>query len=294
MIFALADFLQWKLRRGRYGERQTSVMGLGFEGTPPRAVVSTMMPGDLIFTQRLNRWFSWMMMYFASSSIDHCALYTGNGTVVHVTFSGTSEDPLRYVAKGARVIVCRPLDPRQMADCRAREPGWVTRFFHRYPAKVQLTWAAVEFVLGFYPERFRWRFLGDLVVLAAVVDLALWKMVHFPVLSALVLPLLGIALFNQLRWFVRRLRKRPPPLPASHPDLLTRPFFKGGGLMLTRIGPIVIGPFGTLPLRAVQAIARAAPDQEESSETAELREWFREMLVRLDALGEPEADPTNA
>lgn len=289
MIFAMSDFLQWKLRRGRYGERQTSVMGLGFEGTPPGDVVRIMLPGDLIFTQRLNRWFSWMMMYFASSSVDHCALYAGNGTVAHVTFSGTSQDPLRYITKGARVIVCRPLDLRLMGEGETREPTWTTRFFHRYPAKVQLTWAAVEFALGFYPERFRWRFLGDLIVLAVVVDLALWKIAHFPTFSLLVLPLLSIALFNQLRWLIRRLRKRPPPLPGSHPDLLMRPFFKGGGLMLTRIGPIVIGPFGTLPLRAVQAIARAAPEDEESSETAAMRDWFREMLVRLDALGEPEA-----
>lgn len=287
MIFALADFLQWKLRRGRYGERQTSVMGLGFEGTPSRDVVRHMLPADLIFTQRLDRWFSWMMMYFSSSSVDHCALYSGSGTVVHTTFSGVSEDPLRYVTKGARIIVFRPLDRRGVGEVRTREPSWTTRFFHRYPAKVQLTWAAVEFALGFYPERFRWRFLGDLIVLAVAVDLALWKVAHFPTFSVLVLPLLAIALFNQLRWLVRRLRKRPLPLPGSHPDLILRPFFQGGGLMLTRVGPIVIGPFGTLPLRAVQAIARAAPEEGERSDTAALRDWFREMLVRLDALGEP-------
>lgn len=288
MIFAVADFLQWKLRCGRYGKLQTSIMGLGFEGTPPREVVSTMLLGDLIFTQRLNRCFSWMMMYFASSSVDHCALYAGNGTVAHVTFSGTSQDPLRYVAKGARVIVCRPLNPRLMGESETREPTWTTRLFHGCPAKVQLTWAAVEFALGFYPERFRWRFLGDLIVLAVAVDLALWKVAHFPTFCVLVLPLLGVALFNQLRWLIRRLRKRPLPFPGSHPDLLMRPFLQGGGLMLTRIGPIVFGPFGTLPLKVVQAIARPAPEDEENSRTAELREWFREMLGRLDALGEPE------
>jgi hypothetical protein len=288
MVFAVADFLQWKLRRGRYGERQSSVMSLGFEGTPPRNVVSTMLPGDLIFTQRLDRWFSWMMMYFSSSSVDHCALYAGNGTVAHVSFSGTSRDPLRYVAQGARVIVCRPLDLRLMGEVETREPTWTTRFFHRYSAKVQLTWAAVEFALGFYPERFRWRFLGDLIALAVAIDLALWKVAHFPTFSVIVLPLLGTALFNQLRWLIPRVLKRPPPLPGSHPDLLMRPFFRAGGLMLTSLGPIVIGPFGTLPLRAVQAIARAAPKDKEGNETAAVRDAFRDMLIRLDALGEPE------
>ena len=39
------------------------------------------------------------------------------------------------------------------------------------------------------------------------------------------------------------------------------------------------------------AIARAAPEDEENSEIAEVRDAFRDMLIRLDALGEPERDP---
>lgn len=294
MIFALSDFIQWKLRRGRYGGRQKSIMGLGFEGTPPKQVIGSMRPGDLIFTQRMDRWFSWMMMYFSSSSVDHCAWYVGKGMVAHVTFSGTSKDPLRYVAKGSRLIVLRALDLREMVIGPPREPSRFIRHLHRYSAKVQLTWVAVEFALGFYPERFRWKFVADAIVLAAVIDLSLAHVTQRPILSVLVMPLLAIMLVNRCRWIIREHRKHAPPLPGSHPDLLLKPFFKSGGLMLTHIGPIVVGPFGMMPLKAAQAIAAGRSDGEAGVDDAAIREAFRDVLFELDVLEDPQDTPTSA
>ena len=288
MIFALWDLGQWRLRRGRYGDYQNSVMALGTESSPSREIIRSMLAGDMIFTQRLDRWFSWMMMYFSSSDVDHCGIYAGNAKVAHVTFSGTSVDPLRYISKGARILVCRPYDVRLIGEIQTREPTWTTRLLHGYPAKLQLTWAAVQFALGFYPERFRRRFLADLLLSSMVADLLLYSLAIFPICTLIVLPLLGIAIVNQIRWLFRRAAKLPPPLPASHPDLALRSCLRSGGLMFTALGPIVFGPFGTLPLPVVQAIVRSAPESGESREAAATREAFRKMLMELEVLDDSE------
>jgi hypothetical protein len=290
MLFALFDYLQFARKKGRYGAEQRSNMAIAFEGCPPAEAVEQMLPGDIFLTQRLDDWFSWAMMYFSSSSVDHCGIYVGGGEVMHMTFRGGKKHRLDYVAEGARFLVVRPdlrsfkrVDEKERKNAEEpEEPGETgkRRFYHRFPPRLQLTWGAVEIVLGFYPERFRWKFVVDLVILAAVLDALTFWWSRFPFSLAIAAIIVLIAGSNQVRWWIWRWRKRPPPEPMSHPDHMLRIFFSSGGLMLTRLGPILVGDFGLLPLAAAMKLA----EDDGSGEFKEVREVFQQMLESLGVL----------
>jgi hypothetical protein len=299
MLFALIDYFQFARRVGRYGVNQQSNMAIAFDGPPPPEAVDDMLPGDAFVTQRLDDWFSWAMMYFSSSCIDHCGIYVGNGKVFHQTFTVSKEHELDYVAEGTRFLAIR-LDTRSFervdkdkkpekvseAAARASKP----RLYPRLPARLQLSWVGVKIVLGFYPERFKWKFVADVVILAALVDAGTIWFSGFPFVLAGAAIVALIAAGNQVRWWLWRWQKRPPPEPMSHPDLLLRIFFRSGGLMFTRIGPIVVGDFGLLPLAAAKKLA--APIEGDSDlQLEEFQKGFRELLESLNVLDSGEDSP---
>jgi len=296
MLFALFDYIQFARRTGRYGPNQNSNMAIAFEGPPPSEALADMLPADLFFTQRLDDWFSWAMMYFSSSSVDHCGIYVGDGKVVHQTFRGVKEHRLDFVAEGARFLVVR-LDTRSFErvdkkkeDEEPEHPDGMPKLslYQRFPPRAQLTWVAVKIVLGFYPERFRWKFLGDVGMMAALLDAGTIWFSGFPYALTIAAVLAVIAAGNQLRWRIWRWRKRPPPEPMSHPDLLLRIFFRAGGLMLTNLGPIVVGGFGLLPLAAAKKLATPI-EGETDPKHEEVRKEFEEMLESLGVLS-PDGD----
>lgn len=279
VILALWDFIHYRRRKGNYGENQPSIFGLGFRGYPPKRTRGWVLPGDILFTQRLNAWFSWGMMYFSSSPLDHTAILTGDDGAIHVTFDGVSEDPLRAVTWGTRSIIVRPINPRGMGNVETANPTWHwSRLWGKSSAKVQLTAVAADIVLGFYPERFKWKFILDLVLTGILADAFLFIFGGPVLFSFFTLLCFSVAVFNQGRWKVLSMFRRPPPKPASHPDLLLRAIYEDGCLIFTAMGPIIQGPFGVLPLKAAQAIAEQANDNGDENN------YFRVFLERLNAL----------
>lgn len=283
MIFAALDYLQYRRRKGRFGENQKSGMGLGFLGRFPDEVVAELEIGDFIVTQRLDSWFSWAMLYFSSSAIDHVALYIGDGRIAHVTLSGYKEHSVHVFGPHTRLMAFRLAPPdggnpfhfedgyREME--RRRRPS------HILPPKLQLTWVGARIVAGLHPERFRWKFLVDLLLLGVGIDLISFWITEIP--FATVLATIAAILFamifgvNQLRLALGAKLER-----LNHPDLMMRVFGNTGGVMFTSLGPLVASDFGLLPVKAFRALGRKRPEDSPDDELEPLRKHIRDTIKR--------------
>jgi hypothetical protein len=284
-MFTLIDLYNYKRRRGRYGERATGTyMTVGFLDKVPKDTVDMLVPGDVIFTQRLNSMVSWAIMHFSSSEIDHAALYIGSGRVLHMTLEGARVHSIDALAVGARVLPIRfapsdgdvPADPPPDGERELYKPKFP---ISKLPNKLQFCWGAVRIIAGFHPERFNWRFIVDLVALGVLIDSVLIWIVGFPVGASVTAAFLILNLFNRLRF---RIRKRRGKLIRyiSHPDLGYMGFSRVGGIMFSNLGPLVLVDFGILPIGAFLALSREGPDDGTPDELKEFRESARDIAKR--------------
>lgn len=260
MLFALFDYLQYRLRKGPYGpDQDDAAMGVfSHYGEVPEHVIEQLRVGDFVYTQRLDSYLSWAIMYFASSSIDHCAVYAGNGEVGHMTLGGTRKHSLNAVARGARVLLVRPtikslgwaaLKPREDGGYLDRSP----RFFSGWPPKLQFACGGIQIAVGIYPDRWKWQFLADIGLLALAIDLPTWLFFHF----VAAFPLAGVAalvtLYNMTVYWLGRTHNKPFEI-ISHPDIGYRAFFQDGGIIFGGYDTYVIGQaWGIVPLGLFQA-----------------------------------------
>ena len=68
----------------------------------------------------------------------------------------------------------------------------------------------------------------------------------------------------------------------SHPDIGYRLFFKVGGLMFTRMGPLTVSELGILPLKVVLRLAREGANNGADDELKEARKFFRNLIEGWD------------
>jgi len=264
-------------------------MALAHIGGIPDQLLRDLRPGDLILTQRLDAWLSWAMMYFTSSSIDHAAIYIGDGKIFHVTLSGSKEHSIRVFGRNTRILPLRfalssEVAPQpEVPDSAPEDHGSTNSFINKVPSKIQLTIVALRIVTGLHPERFRWKFLADAFLLAACIDVPLYGLFEMIFVSPAVAILIGIALFNLVRFYLLSLFKRPPPEPTSHPDLLERAFSNSGGIILSPLGPLVVCELGILPLKVFSALTGQSADDGTSNELKELRKRVLDVAEGLDA-----------
>ena len=100
MLFAAADYVQFRLKAGHYSRRFGSdLMCAAFEDRLPQQVINLMRPGNGILVGSFNNWVSWLIMYLTSSQVSHVANYLGEGKIIHVTIRGVSIDPLESLFK---------------------------------------------------------------------------------------------------------------------------------------------------------------------------------------------------
>lgn len=235
-------------------------MALAHFDAVPKEVVAQLTHGDMIFTQRLNSILSWGTMYFASTSVDHVAVYEKDGQIVHFTLSGAKRSRIAALAKGARVLPLRFAAPADFAEEQlgpGADGGFLPRkrrLSHALPPKLQLAWVAVLLMVGFFPERFRWKFIADMWTVAALSDLALWYSTGTFAATPLASFATVFALYRQILYQLGR-RKGRPYERLSHPDIGYHAFFKRGGYIFTKIGTLVVAPgLGLLPLKVFEAI----------------------------------------
>lgn len=290
MIFALVDYYRYLRQTGRYGSNQKDgAMAIALKDDIPRQIVSQLRPGDAVFTQRLDSWKSWAMMYMTSSPIDHVAVYIGDDHVAHMTLEGSKKHSLRSLAKGARVVLARalptehgtPFDPPDgRGVIRPRD-----RPSHILPPKLQLVWVAIRIWNGFHPERFRWKFAVDSLVIGLVADAIIYGLTGM--ICALALSALSVAvmLANSVRFILKKIRNEEFEL-LSHPDIAYYGFFRNGGMFFSGVedvGPLMVLPaIGILPLKAFLAMGRERPEDSATDKFQEFRQYVRNVTEYLD------------
>ncbi len=93
MIFALADYLQYRLRKGPYSENVLLLKG-AFLTTPEKAsMLFQARDGDSIFCHPVNSFVSWIVMYVTASPWSHVGTLTSAGTVIEAITQGVVERP---------------------------------------------------------------------------------------------------------------------------------------------------------------------------------------------------------
>ena len=287
MIFALIDWLQYKIKKGRYGDIQPDGgMSMAYINHVPDEIISQLNIGDFVFTQRLDSVKSWAMMYMTSSPVDHVAVYCGNGRIAHVTFSGQRIHFLNTVAKGSRVLILRVARSKVerlgsiLSEFKARvdERGQLS---HALPISLQLAWGALDILLNKYPDRFRFKFLADLLLACAFLDLALFALVGFPVFASAAIALSAVPIWRYfVRWIVPS--RHDASLKISHPDEIYFPAISCGGLIFSRLGRIIFCDLGLIPLEVASRIVRQSTDDGTDDDFEESREFFRHLIEDLD------------
>ena len=247
MLFAAWDFIQYKLRLRHYGTSRQNLMSLGHLGGVPKETVNLLQESDLILTQKLDSALSWAMMYFTGSSVDHLAVYVGNGRILHMTLNGGKHHLLNVFGKNTRVLPIRlnvdqlPKTVESAAPQKMRgHYSWTSS-----PPKIQLLIIGLRLILGLHPSRFRWKFFLDLIILLALVDAAFFLFFHKIMASYFVLFALATITINQIVYKVQLGRGHPPEF-FSHPDILLN--------VLSRVGGTIFSNKGALPVLGVDTI----------------------------------------
>lgn len=284
MILAAWDYWQYRQRLGRYSDVQhDAAMGaFAFVDQIPKSQVEQFKIGDFIFTQRLNSILSWAMMYITSSSVDHAAIYAGDGRVAHRTLHGAGYHSLRAFAKGSRLVVVR-MAPSQLArwshefEIQRGQIDTGPKFMRHLTPKMQLAIGGLMAIHGRYHDRFRWKLWLEFFLTLLSFS---WIINHFTqMITVYFAPICSVYFLVHYKAanFVHALRKKPP-LIMSHPDVGYYIFFKVGGLMFTRMYPIVISDLGLLPLKVILGLAGKGADDGADDELKEAREFFRNLI----------------
>lgn len=290
MIFALVDRWRFVRKKGKYGDNQPDGgMAIAFDCGVPPDVVEDLRPGDMIFTQGTKSWLSWAMLYLTSSPVNHVANYIGDGNVLHMTLSGSKIHPLRVLAKDARVLPVR-LNPICMdvwfAVTEAEEYRMgpkKKKISHHLPPKCQLAWVAILIVLGFFPDRFRWKSLFDILLLLFTIDLLSFYLFDF----IFMFPIAGVVgITGILNWLGARWQDwiGHQTRALSHPDIAYRAFFQTGGLVFTRLGTLFTCEIGILPLNMALSLSRERPDDSSDDQFQKARQFFYDSLEGLDII----------
>lgn len=282
MFFALADLLRYRFRLQHYGDDpRRNILALGHTKRIPEDTLKALAPGDIILCQRLNSLLSWAVMYFGGGyAIDHVAIYLGDEKIVHATFAGVKEHSIHALSRGTRILPFRPFgmdesdpgfgQPRKQTEQAPHgggdtgsnaggavpdgAPGAIL------PPVLQLVLGGIQIVLGLRPTSFRWRYYIDVGFLATLLDLILWPLNHFPMVTTLwsVWLLILVRMRTQYR---RQLLAGQKFKLDSHPGLIMRMMLNQGGHIFpsqivngrrkVRVWPVQTVPFSqrqTTPL----------------------------------------------
>ena len=208
MLFALLDYIDYQKRRGRFSrDYRHSIMGGAFEGSLPSKCLNDLRAGDVLFVETFNSFISWLVMYLTRSEISHVAFYLGNRQISHATLAGVIIEPVENLFdSNTRILPCiwpMPDKTRLEIERYVRE--------HYAGAHYGLGTAAlkgVRITLGRDWKYFRWSFPFDFGLTLLLLDLPLYFVFGYPVLTWLLVIYLSAISVNYFFWRTR-------PLPFS-------------------------------------------------------------------------------
>ena len=205
MLFAIADYIHYRRRSGRFSrEPSASIMAGAFQGELSAQALALLRPGDVIFLQTLDWPMSWVIMYLTSSEVSHVAFYVGGGQIAHATLGGVQFASVTATyGESSRMLPC--IWP--MPDEKRTE---VVELLHSKFRGVPYGWAAVRLkatriLMARDWPYFRWKFAFDFAVIIGVLDIPFLLAVGAPVLLWMLPAYLCLVTFNAALWRVRPL-----------------------------------------------------------------------------------------
>ena len=203
MIFALVDYLRYRFQRGQYSPRKLEEDGWFFAEKSSLDMLSAARNGDLLFSQPINSFTSWVVMYFQGGPCSHVGMLTNEGTVIEAITAGHVEHPASAYFDGKHYLAIgkhREWDneTRQQTVSIARSQiglgyGWGN-----------LVSLGLHILIGDHRD-WRPRISFDVLIFLATAWLATYK---FPSLRWMILAV-GILYGSMV--FIFRLRPHPAP-----------------------------------------------------------------------------------
>jgi hypothetical protein len=289
MLLAIWDYYQYRQRRGRYSDLQSDGgMAMAFVDEIPEDQIRQFRDHDMVFTQRLDSFLSWAMMYVTSSPVDHVGVFN-NGKVLHKTLSGARLHSIRAFSRGCRVLIVR-MSRKQLSHFMYETEAYVERidrgspWLHSLPPKAQIAIGGIKSIHGKYADRFRWPLWAEWFFTSFIASALIWYVSGY--ITSFILPILSVSALLYF-WTVNLYRKisGSPALTMSHPDLHYRTFFKVGGLMFTKMGPLAISQLGIFPLKVVLGFARQRTDNGPDDDFEKARKFFSDLSEGWDVVG---------
>lgn len=270
MIFAVTDYLSYRLRKGKYGENTSkNLMAMGFFGPLPDSVTSFMENGDTIFTQRLDSIFSWGTMYFTQSDCDHCAVYIGNNQIMHMTLGGCRVQAVDIFDQETRILPLKMIMPDGGIAYGLRDKNYTppvrsstktkpytgpdipydVRKKNEGKAKRHIILLAFQMQLGIVPECFSKSIFFDNIIIASVI---LWVASSTTGISEVwlfTIALIYVSIGPLSQFFFKK---------RHEAGLYVRPStkLKNERLNLIRHGVLVIPDWNKIPESSIKAVYR--------------------------------------
>jgi hypothetical protein len=113
MIFALIDFSQYRLQRGRYSPRRLEEQGAALAVSRNFSAPDVLEPGNFFFLHRRISLASWIIMYMTSGVWSHQGVIVHDGQVVDATPGGIRKHPFSDYLDGRSYIAVRAVPTTQ-------------------------------------------------------------------------------------------------------------------------------------------------------------------------------------
>lgn len=172
MVFALADYLRYRTRRGRYDpallESQGWVRAIpeNFKGPNARP------PGTSFVMHTQGSALSWLIMYVQQHPAGHAALFAHDGDIVDATTGGTCKHPLADYLDGESYILVEPEHRHATAEKREEMLAWVyeTQIERPY-GWAQSAALGADRLFGSPHDQAHWQLWSDVMILFVVLSL---------------------------------------------------------------------------------------------------------------------------
>jgi len=211
MIFAIIDYLSFLNQSGRFSRKHLQEpMAYGFEEYIPDKTQRILQIGDIILCASFDSWLSWVIMYYTSSLICHCAIYIGDGQIVHATLSGSVKSPIESLyGKKSRFLIARFRIPQE--KLKKSKQVDISKYVNIPYSKKVVFKKFLHIVSGRDWPYFRWKFYFDVFFVFLLIDIPFLIFTRIPVFVLFPFLLFWLILINAIRW-------RYNPLPSYGSD----------------------------------------------------------------------------
>ena len=107
MILALTDYLRYLFQKGQYSPRRLKVDGWFFADSSSLDKLKIVRDGDILFSQPIHSFTSWVVMYLQGRPCSHVATLTKEGTVIEAIPTGFVERPADIYFDGKHYLAIR-------------------------------------------------------------------------------------------------------------------------------------------------------------------------------------------